>query len=153
MYKVNQLGLSLSNDFNLPLNSGHLYSNFDIQLPKDITSPRFLAFLSLASFNVIRSLWSERFEAHILYLHSYYSNLFPENPTTFPSPFNDIYDFSVKRLLPSWGASMINDLDTLGPLLVCLYLHPIKLLSVILLINYHLFSFQVLSLNWLLFND
>ena len=66
------------------------------------------------------------------FLHSYYSNMFSEKPSYFPSPYFNIYDFSVKRLLPSWGASMQQDKDSLGPFLVAAILSSSSLQFAIL---------------------
>lgn len=125
--KVNNIGLDIARHFSIPLDREYLYSNFSSVLPSDITSPAYLAALSLMPSQVICSLWSERFESQITFLSSYYSNLFPEKPAFFPPPFFNIYDFSVKRLLPSWGASMAQDSDSLGPFLVSLILSSYKI--------------------------
>ena len=125
--KVNAIGLSLSQDYSVPYERDYLYSVDSINLPTDILSPSYLAFLSLLPFEKLCSLWNHRFVSSIVFLHSYYSNMFPEKPSYFPTPFFNIYDFSVKRLLPSWGASMQQDRDSLGPFLVAAILSSSKL--------------------------
>ena len=125
--KVNNIGVGISSDFGLSLDRGLLYLQSSPQLPSDITSPLFLASLALMPFNSICSLWSNRLESEITFLRSYYSNLFNDQPAFFPSPYFNIYDFSVKRLLPSWGASMPQDTDALGPFLVSVILSSRKL--------------------------
>ena len=127
IFKVNSLGVSLSRDFSVPLHRDYLYSISPESLPPDITSPDFLAHLCLAPYDYLSCQWSPQFVSNILFLNSYYTNLFPEQPSSFPSPYFQIYDFSVKRLLPSWGASMEQDQDILGPFLVCTILSSHKL--------------------------
>ena len=46
IYKVNAIGLSLSHDFSVPCDRDYLYSVESINLPTDIVSPSYLAFLS-----------------------------------------------------------------------------------------------------------
>ena len=125
--RVNTIGLSLSQDFSVPCERNFLYSVNSFDLPTDILSTSYLAHMSLTSFEKLSSLWSHRFVSSIVFLRSYYLNTFSDKPASFPSPFFKIYDFSVKRLLPSWGGSMHLDQDSLGPFLVTAILSSHKL--------------------------